>query len=456
MIRLDSTGLPKGKKKIAFSVVKEELEKSTALTMGFFTPNVGKDSDREFIFLDLRPKKIRDLLGLSPAIANGGGEGSYRTAMNPPGRLGIVRHPVAADFGSIHGGTLKALPAYTPDSGEMWQVDVRSTDISTLDLRGRTDDLLHASFDSKTRWPENLPAGFDPAALMELGKNPGLGLRTLHKKGITGRGIGIAIIDQGLLVDHVEYKDRLKLYEEIHSADVNSSMHGPAVASIAVGKNVGVAPEADLYFIAETHGTGNGGNFVWDLGWLAKSIDRIVEINTGLPKAKKIRVISISLGVGTHLPGGDIALEAIERAKNAGIYTVYVGEPFFGLGRMPMKTADEFRNYLPGSFLAQRFYDGALPGGERLWIPMDSRCTASPTGSTDYAFYSEGGMSWTVPYIAGNYALACQVKPDLTPELFLKTALETGETIDIPKNGNKYRLGKIINPGKLIEALKSL
>lgn len=30
-----------------------------------------------------------------------------------------------------------------------------------------------------------------------------------------GIGIGIAIIDQSLLTDHVEYKDRLRLYEEI-------------------------------------------------------------------------------------------------------------------------------------------------------------------------------------------------------------------------------------------------
>ena len=44
---------------------------------------------------------------------------------------------------------------------------------------------------------------------------------------------------------------------------------------------------------------------------------------------------------------------------------------------------------------------------------MDSRCTASPTGINDYVYYREGGMSWTVPYLAGLYALACQVNPDI-------------------------------------------
>jgi subtilisin family serine protease len=88
---------------------------------------------------------------------------------------------------------------------------------------------------------------------MELGKNPGLDIRQLHEQGITGRGVGIAIIDQTLLVDHQEYVNQLRLYEEgsdIQGGWLQTQMHGPAVASIAVGKTTGVAPEADLFYIA--------------------------------------------------------------------------------------------------------------------------------------------------------------------------------------------------------------
>lgn len=162
---------------------------------------------------------------------------------------------------------------------------------------------------------------------MELGKNPGLEIRELHKLGITGKGIGIGIIDQALLVDHVEYKEQLKLYEEIHSIDENAVMHGPAVASIAVGKSVGVAPEADLYYIAETHGVYNEENlFEWDIKWIAKSIDRIVEINWTLSQEDKIRVISISLGIGDSMHGHESVFESIEKAEQDGIYTLYVGQ----------------------------------------------------------------------------------------------------------------------------------
>ena len=90
--------------------------------------------------------------------------------------------------------------------------------------------------------------------------------------------------------------DRLRLYEEIHCGDESAEMHGTAVASIAVGKTVGAAPGADLYYIAATFGTEDTDGFVIDHGHLARSIDRILEINRGLPEKRKIRVISTSIG----------------------------------------------------------------------------------------------------------------------------------------------------------------
>ena len=170
--------------------------------------------------------------------------GRYVDLLSAPGKLGIVRRPPAADYtGMPSHGKIKSIPSYRPGSGSNWQVDLRSCDLSTLDLRDRREDLLHADFDSRTIWPARLPEGFDVARVMDLGKNPGLGLRALHAQGITGAGVGIGIIDQALLVQHVEYKKQLRLYEEIHWLEgSDAQMHGPAVASIAVGKGVGVGP----------------------------------------------------------------------------------------------------------------------------------------------------------------------------------------------------------------------
>jgi hypothetical protein len=89
-----------------------------------------------------------------------------------------------------------------------------------------------------------------------------------------------------------------------------------------------------------------------------------------------------------------------------------------------------------------------------LLIPMDSRTTASPTGIEDYVFYREGGWSWSIPYIAGMYALAVQVKPDITPEEFWYAALKTGRIIHIQHDGKAYELAKVLDPQALIEALQ--
>ena len=82
-------------------------------------------------------------------------------------------------------------------------------DLRAMDLRGA--DLFKTTFDSFTSWPsrEMLPEGFDPERVLEWGKCPGLGVRELHERGVTGKGVHVAIIDQPLLMDHEEYKDQL-------------------------------------------------------------------------------------------------------------------------------------------------------------------------------------------------------------------------------------------------------
>lgn len=387
---------------------------------------------------------------------------------SPKADIRITKYPSPADF---HRGTLETLPHYDSAKGSE-VLDLRGYDLSSLDLKDRLNDLMYADFDSKTIWSKTMPDNFDHEKLMKLGKTPGLGVERLHKKGITGKNVGLAIIDQALLVDHIEYKDNLKMYEEIHCLDTQAQMHGPAVASIAVGKTVGVAPDADLYYIGETHGEYTSGDFAWDFTYVAKSIDRILEVNKTLPKKTKIRVISISVGWDKGQKGYDEVMAAVKRATDEGIFIVSSslinthGYMFNGLERSPLKDPQVASSYEPGLFWANKYYEydkefyamisktvGA-PINEVLLIPMDSRTTASPTGEKDYVFYRAGGWSWSIPYIAGLYALACEVKPDITPEIFWSEALKTGDTIKVNKNGKEYELKKVVNPVKLMEALK--
>jgi hypothetical protein len=360
-------------------------------------------------------------------------------------------------------GDMTSVPTHDPDSDEMWQMDLRAYDLSQLDLSNSSNDLTYASFDSRTKWPaaDKMPPDFDWQQIMEVGKNPGLGIRQLHEQGITGRGVGIAIIDQTLLVDHQEYVDQLRLYEEmkdVRGGWLNPQMHGPAVASIAVGKTVGVAPGADLYYIA-TADCGADTAEEMDFSCRAQSVRRILEVNEQLPTDRKIRVISMAFGWGPDRKGYDEIATAAEEAKAAGMLVICSsveqvhGFKFHGLGRAPLADPDSFQSYEPGLFWAKQFGEG-WQSSDRLLIPMDSRTTAAPTGVDEYAFYRQGGWSWSIPYIAGVYALAAQVKPTITPDEFWSLALETGQTVELEHEGETIAFGPILDPAALIAALQ--
>jgi hypothetical protein len=367
----------------------------------------------------------------------------YYTLLSPSDSLQIVRKPTAMDF-SISGRNLvlTELPEYDENNNIGWQVDLRSRDLTKLDLSDRIDDLVFADFDSQTKWPERLPTTFDPDKIMELGMDPGLNVRELHKTGITGEKVGIAIIDLALLVDHIEYKDQLKSYEEIHwnTANPTAEIHGPMVASVAVGKNLGVAPDADLYFIACRMGTWNtDGKFKHDLGYVAEAIERIININRTLPADRKIRVISISLQLMSRSDNYEMAKKAIQKAKEENIVTLsVVSHPFYGMGREPLHDPNLVSSYSAGQFWKNR--DNI--DGSRLLVPMDARCTASPTGNSDYVFYRSGGLSKSVPYLAGLYALACQCDPNIEFSEFWNLLDKTSVPIEL----NGVIIGKAVNP----------
>jgi len=373
----------------------------------------------------------------------------------------IDRHPPPGDFDKR---VMTSIPTYNPDSNDPFHMDFRASDLSIFDLKGALENLFYASFDDRTIWPDKkrMPDGFDRQKIMERGKDPGLGVRALHAKGITGKKVGVAIIDQALLTRHQEYEGQLKFYEEINiRKGTESQMHGAAVASIAVGETVGVAPGADLYYIGSTTGDWkSGGEFTWNFNYYAKAIKRILEINEQLPNGEKIRVIAMQVGWNPKQKGYEEITAAAKLAKAAGMLVVCScitdvhGFKFHGLGRHPQGDPNNFNSYNPGLWWAEKFYT-ARRFSDRLLIPMDSRTTASPLGIDEYVFYREGGWSWSMPYIAGLYALAAQVDPAITPKRFWTTAMDTGKTIKLTHKDETINFGPIVDPAALMEALKT-
>jgi hypothetical protein len=186
-----------------------------------------------------------------------------------------------------------------------------------------------------------------------------------------------------------------------------------------------------------------------------------VEVNRGLPAGEKIRVISISQGWMPGETGYEEVTQAIRRARADGIFVIYCSMErdtplaFHGLGREALADPDRLDSFGPGLWWMQQFLRGDDPRA-RLLAPMDARTTASPTGVDHYVFYRHGGWSWVAPYLAGLYALALQVDPELSGERFWELAMATGRTRVIDSGDRRRSLGRIVQPEALIAAVTEL
>lgn len=310
----------------------------------------------------------------------------------------------------------------------------QNVSLKNLDLREDAELLGTMPFDSCTEWPpqEKLPSGFDPQKLLKDGKNPGLGIRVLHAQGITGEGIGIAIFDQPLLLGHEEYTSRLIRYDATGLAEFSPQMHGSPIASIAVGKEIGVAPEATLSYFAVP---------MWesDNSYYTRSLYRIFELNKILPKDEIIRVVSISDGMFAENKGFQEWQNVLQEAEEKGILVVTCDASFIRFGTLALiegRDPNSPNSYKIGKYCSEE---------DVLRIPAGNKTISSYRGNKVYYYEREGGRSWAAPYIAGLAALAFQINPKVTPdeikELLIKTV-------------NKTSAGPIINPIAFIESVK--
>jgi hypothetical protein len=364
------------------------------------------------------------------------------------------RHPPAPDWEME---VLQQLPPAPPEY-DPFATNFSWNDLRGLDLSSSGEYLRrYASFSTRTQWPRKMPADFDPARILEEGKNPGLGVRQLHRQGVTGEGVRVAILDQTLLREHQEYASQISRYFEVGQVERRANLSGPTMASLVAGRSVGVAPGAMVDYYAVQMVTD------WQtskrtLLYAAEVIQRILDENQHLLPQDRVRVIAIQSGASPGIEGHEEILRAYERAWQEGVLvlnTDFGGRNtfgFIGLGRAPGTDPDDPAQYRPGA----RWENQILARGSWIGVPMDSRTTAAPTGPNDYVFYRMGGEGWSVAYVTGLYAMACQVRPDIAPELFLRLADETAQQVTYERNGFSYTLIPVINPAALIDAVSRL
>ncbi len=337
------------------------------------------------------------------------------------------------------------------DSGFMTVVEIESVepydDIRWKDLYN-IGHLIDSTmirtfwFNEKTVWPDEY---VDYAAtVLEMGKNPGLGIRSLHQQGITGKGVNVAIIDQNICLDHPEFVGKVTKYHDVgcNQPKNESSMHGPAVLSLLVGEKIGTAPEARVFFAAAPSWTA-------DAKYQADALLWIVEENKKLPVNEKIRVVSLS-----GSPSGPGSPFTKNNADWDSARVIAEQEDILIL--------DCTRDH---GITAPCYYDIHNPDilskvslgwpewiisldSTRLYVPTSLRSLAEEyeKGKCAYQFDGQGGLSWAEPYLAGVMAMGWQLKPELSKEEMVELIFKSAYI----KDGYK-----IVNPVTFIDSVRA-
>lgn len=364
----------------------------------------------------------------------------------------IIRKPLQEEY--ILQKVTK-LPSYDPNNKDPFQIDARYCDLSDVDIKDNKNLLLHAMFSNLTKRPKDINKYFNPEKILEMNKTPGLYIKKLHKKWITGKNVNIAIIDQALLMDHKEYKGKIKMYDEIKDVNEKATMHWAAVTSIAVGENIGVAPDAGVYYVGGSYAEEQNEKTYIKMDNIAEAIHRLMGKNEKLDEQHKIRVISISYGIIEGMPGYETCKKAIDETEKQWIYVVYPDDKnFIGALRNPKDNPDDPASYFKALKNEPRLKNLDEKNKKRveedlIFVPMNSKTIAGSTWNEDYTFDRYGWISRVMPYVAGLYALCCQVQPEINKDIFLAAVKETAEIEEI--EGIKF---KIINPTALIEKLE--
>jgi len=328
--------------------------------------------------------------------------------------------------------------------------DVRWKNLRKITSQLDSSIIKTLTFNEKTIWPRKYKSY--ATHLLSAGKNSGLEIRNLHKQGITGKGVNVAIIDQNICLDHPEYIGKIKEYHDVgcEQPPDKSSMHGPAVASLLVGDSIGTAPDAKIYFVAAP-------SWTKDAKYYADALTWIIDKNKTLPIDEKIRAVSVSAepsGSGTTFTKNTSLWDsAYSNAIKSGLIVLdctknnSITFPCY----YDIENPDSISKCLPG--YPGSTYEVGYPGItnvnlNRIYVPNSLRTVAEEytKGECSYTYWGRGGLSWAVPYLVGTLALGWQLRPDISGQEMIKLLYSTSYS---KENGMK-----IIQPKLFIDSVR--
>lgn len=263
--------------------------------------------------------------------------------------------------------------------------------------------------------------------------------------GITGKNIGIAVLDTGIS-NHIDLNDNLvcfKDYINIRKTAYDDNGHGSHVSGIIAGNGYkskgrfkGIAPDSKIIMLKCLDKSGNG-----KIDNAEKGLDFIIDNRDRF----NIRIVNISVGSIKKTDDNETErlVKAVEELWKLGFVVIVaagnngpdkgsVTAPGNAKSVITVGASDD--NMVPGND-RRKNYSGRGPT-KICVVKPEIVCpgTGIISCNNKNGYSTKSGTSMAVPIVSGIVALMLERKPDLTNKEIKKKMYETAIDVGLPKN----------------------
>lgn len=320
-------------------------------------------------------------------------------------------------------------------------------DASSIDLSYIPVPMLSSvPFSTYTKFPvrDKLPFGFDYLRILYGSMVVEDDVKQLHKAGILGQGVTIAVIDFPMEFSHREFKDsQIEYVQRCENAVLEH--HGYGVVSRIIGRDLGIAPASNLIYYPLN--IKQGIRVEERINQIAvDTLNCFREILNAVKSGKKIDIVSVS-GTVENCGNEEILNEykqIKDELKSLGCEVFTISE-FYGkynCDYVHKKDATISSKNLDNYYLSSSRDDvlTMIDGGKAIAMPFTTE---------DYLYKARGCASYTLPQFVATYALAKQVNKNISLDDFMAIARKT--SVKNKKGVNFVRTKELI---KEIEGVK--
>ena len=278
-----------------------------------------------------------------------------------------------------------------------------------------------------------------------------IGATDLHNEGITGEGIGVAILDTSIWTygavaydtDHIwrldQYYDAVEDFEAIWAAGVypgpwpnpDESGHGSHMAGVMANSEKkngsapynGVAPDVDLIIVRAFGGSGEGAyaDVIRGIDWIVANKDlyniRVLNLSFSAPAQSHYWDDPLNQAVMAAWQAGIVVVAS---AGNTGPDPMTIGVP----GNLPYADDDFLASFSAAGPTYEGFVKPELvaPGGHVVapMSPSSTIATEHPEFVPEANYFTMSGTSQAAAVVSGVVALILQAEPGLAPDYELE------------------------------------